>query len=113
MRLTILAALIAATLPAAAARAGTSAAADVQQVSVKLGELDLGRSEGARAALGRLRQAAQSVCGPTPLPVELAKVSRRRACVEQATEAAVRDLHAPRVTAQYYKVAPARILAAR
>jgi UrcA family protein len=108
-----LTAITASALPAGARAAPAPVPAEGLQHAVFLGDLDLDHASGAGAALARIRYAAATVCGAVPLPFELQQTQRRRACIQQATEDAVRDLGAPRVTARYYHAEPMRLLAAR
>ena len=113
MKLMILAALAAATLPMAANAAKvTTSANGAPQIAVAIDDLDLARPAGAGVALSRIRNAAGHVCGPVTLPSELEKAKWRRACIARATEGAVHDLGAPLVTARYFKAEPGRTLAA-
>jgi UrcA family protein len=74
--------------------------AQVGEIRVAIGDLNLERDAGARALLGRLRDAAEKVCGVrADLERDLRYRTEARSCVREAVDAAVERLNAPRVTA--------------
>jgi UrcA family protein len=91
--LALLAPLSAAAIPAHAS--------DIQQVSttVHLGDLDLSTSDGAQAAMSRIRRAAREDCGPDPDVREFDSRRQYNQCVDQAVDRAVASLDMPMVTA--------------
>jgi len=71
-------------------------------VAVRIGDLDLGHTDGAKALLVRLRSAASTACGGEPLmPVDLTTLQTWRACVRTRLDDAVSQVRAPLVTALY------------
>ncbi len=76
-------------------------AQDSEQVStkVRLGDLDLSTSDGAQAAMSRIRSAARDICGPDPDVREFDTRRQYNQCVDQATDRAVASLDMPTVTA--------------
>jgi len=72
---------------------------DTASVTVQVSDLDLNSREGARAALGRIHVAAQMICGPTPSPVEIARLTRFNACMKADVDKAVASLDRPMLTA--------------
>jgi UrcA family protein len=74
---------------------------DTVSVVVRFNELDLMREEGARTLLGRIHQAAKTVCGPEPARISLFMHQAYRRCMTQSVGAAVQQLNAPLVTALY------------
>lgn len=98
MKTTVLA-LAAVCLAAGFASAHTIEGGD--SATVRYSELDLTRPQGAKVLVGRIKQAARTVCGPRPSLFALADYDRYVACSRQATGAAVERLDAPVVTAVY------------
>ncbi len=72
---------------------------DTVSVVVRFNELDLMREGGARTLLGRIHQAAKTVCGPEPARISLYMHQAYRGCVTRSVGAAVQQLNAPLVTA--------------
>ncbi|MBS0409458.1 MAG: UrcA family protein [Proteobacteria bacterium] len=72
---------------------------DTVSVKVRVGDLDLNSREGARAALGRIHVAAQLICGPTPSPVQIERLSIYNACMKSDVDQAVASLDRPLLTA--------------
>jgi UrcA family protein len=90
-----IAALVAIAVPAAAQ---VSAAAP--QMVVKYSDLDLTRPAGADAMILRIRQAAATTCRGFSTR-ELAQAAKHRACLEETTAAAVKQVGAPLVSARF------------
>jgi UrcA family protein len=70
-------------------------------VRVPYGDLDLAAAPGARVMLARIKAAADRACGGAPDIRELARQPGYDRCVRDASTLAVRDLHAPLVTAAF------------
>ena len=60
---------------------------------VKLSDLDLNTSAGARKALSRIERAARALCTVSPTRLTASQASEQRACTEAATIAAVNRTH--------------------
>ena len=58
-------------------------------VTVSLSGLDLNADSGARIALGRIRAAADQICGGRPQPADLARAAVYRDCMADAVDHAV------------------------
>lgn len=84
---------------------------DVFETTALLGDLDLNRASGAKAALDRIRFAARKVCGERPSPSDLVATHSHRACVRLAVDNAVAALDAPLVTARHMRSDVARLAA--
>jgi UrcA family protein len=97
--LSCLAAVAAAgTLLPAAAHAGTEIEMTRRDVLVPYGDLDLSREAGARELLGRIGRASTKVCridGEKGISKEALR------CRREAMSKAVKDVHAPTLTALY------------
>jgi UrcA family protein len=95
MKRLIIAAVMAAALPAAAfAGEGTSSRA------VSAAGLDLSRSSDAAVMARRLEQAAMNVCGASEFSArEVQNDVRRSSCYREATDRALSALSAPAVSA--------------
>ena len=74
---------------------------DKVSVVVRYHELDLMREEGARALIGRIKQAAKTVCGPQPARISLDMYAAYQTCVSHSASTAVRKVDVPLVTALY------------
>ena len=71
-------------------------------VMVRTGDLDLGRTDGAKALLVRLHSAASTACGGQPSPLgDLTAMQDYHACVRARLDEAVSQVHAPLVAALY------------
>jgi UrcA family protein len=68
---------------------------------VRYSELDVSRQQSATELVGRIRQAAQTVCGPRPSILTLADHDRYGACLNEAGGSAVERLDSPLVRAAY------------
>ena len=84
------------------------------QTTVKLGDLDLGRPAGAQTAVGRIRRAAQAVCGEDlrqSYPLALSRGWKK--CAKNSMQDAVARVDHPLVTRAAYgeKAAPAEYAA--
>jgi UrcA family protein len=114
---TFIAASICLTANAASAATTTTVRAaidpDAVSVVVRYNELDLTREDGARVLLGRIGQAAKTVCGPEPARISLFMYQAYRGCVVQSAGAAVQQLNAPLVTALYELGEKPVVMAAR
>ena len=85
------------TLAAAFTLAPAVHADEIPTMTVKYGDLDLSRPEGAKALYGRLNHAAQSVC--SSLAGERNLVAKHDACISKAVRDAVAHVDSP--TFQY------------
>ena len=74
---------------------------DAPAVMVRTSDLDLSRTADARVLLGRVRQAADDVCGGAPSLGDLAAQGAYRVCMRATMDNAIAKLHAPVVTALY------------
>jgi UrcA family protein len=71
---------------------------DIPKQVVKFGDLNVSSSAGAATLYRRIQRAAERVCGG-PLDVrELSIAVRSKACIAQAIERAVKDVHTPALT---------------
>jgi len=95
--------LIAAAAPAAAASIQVAGDVDVGQVKVRYGDLDLNRTDGADALIRRVRAAAETVCGVDADRRDLGRAKLQSACVTRITEATIRRIDSPAVTARLGK----------
>ncbi|HEY2356895.1 MAG TPA: UrcA family protein [Phenylobacterium sp.] len=116
MKSTILA-IVAVGLTAGAAFAHTPyrpyGDSTVSKMVVRYSELDLTHEAGARVLLGRIRQAAHTVCGPEPSHLSIDEYQRYEACVVEAVDATVQRVHSPLVTAIYDSTPKPRLYAER
>ncbi len=71
-------------------------------VAVSKGGMDLSRADNARTMLARLTQAASTVCGGEPRPMELDRAADYRACMAETLGAAVDHTNSPVVAALYH-----------
>ena len=67
---------------------------------VFVGDLDLGSTSGADAALKRIATAADDVCGYRRMPFDLDRGAEYRRCVKRAVDGAVGQLGAPVLVAR-------------
>jgi len=72
---------------------------DTVSIKVSVADLDLTAEAGARIALGRIRTAANMICGPEPSPVQIDRFTAYKACVKADVDAAVATLDRPLLTA--------------
>ena len=100
MNLRILGVLAAA---AAACAVGSPAFAQdgIDQMVVKIGDLNLTTNNGARSALTRIRVASRDFCSVSPGDRNLAVQAEARKCDAQMAYLAVKKLDSPVVTAMY------------
>ena len=68
-------------------------------VKVRFADLDMAGDPGASAALARVRQAAEVVCGEAAGHWDLGYRARRTTCMSSTVERTVAELASPRVTA--------------
>ena len=73
----------------------------VMHHTVSFSDLDISRAAGADALIARLRSASRKVCGDFPNPGEMDNAQRHQRCMVEATDAAVKQVNAPLVTARY------------
>jgi UrcA family protein len=86
-------------------RGVTPAGVELRAESVKTGDLDLGKPEGAETLLGRIRVAAREVCSPLPSrAADIANVSDYDKCMTHAMDHAVERAHNPALDALYSRV---------
>ena len=67
-------------------------------VTVKYGDLDVSRPQGATALYGRIRAAAEKVCSPVEAGGVAAKM-RFNGCIDKAISDAVTKVHQPELSA--------------
>ena len=84
---------------------------DTMMTTVRLGDLDLQKPEGAAAAIHRLRRASRAVCGADAWVSPIEITVRRTPCVEDSLARAVRDLDAPLVTRAHGRTAGPQLAA--
>lgn len=102
MILTAIAAVTAAPAPALAGeRPPFPSDTVVMHLTVKFSDLDISRAAGADALISRLRNASRKVCGDFPNLADTDATRRHKRCMVQATDAAVKQVNAPLVTARY------------
>jgi UrcA family protein len=70
-------------------------------VRVRYGELDLTKDAGVERLYTRLQHAALRVCGGDIDHRQLARARVQEACVQQALDRAVEDVHSSRLTARH------------
>lgn len=68
-----------------------------REVTVRYGDLDLSRSEGARTLLDRIEMAAERACGTVSIREGVRRYNDARRCIDAAVEAAVRRVRNQRV----------------
>ena len=90
--------LIVTTL-AALALSGFAAHAEEAAMRVRIGDLNVHEEPGARAALRRIKFAADNFCGAISGPLSVTRASKE--CRKEMTDKAVAKLDAPMVTALY------------
>ena len=73
---------------------------DLQQVTVKFGDLDVSRPQGAMVLYGRIHAAAQNVCSSLD-GRDISDKMRLGACIKKAVAAAVKTLDNPVLFAVY------------
>ncbi|MCE9523184.1 MAG: UrcA family protein [Alphaproteobacteria bacterium] len=102
MRLTLtLAAFAFAGLSAVAHAQPVQISGDVATLDVPYADLNLSHPAGAETMLNRIKAAAARVCGGKPDAREMHAAVHYRTCVQTATQSAVAQLNATRVTALY------------
>jgi UrcA family protein len=73
----------------------------IDQMRVKVGDLNLATNTGAQSALTRIRVATRDFCSLSPGDRNLAVQAEARKCDAQMTYLAVKKLDSPVVTAMY------------
>ncbi len=91
---------IAAAVALFAALTAGAQAADVPQVHVKYGDLNLTTTSGATVLYQRIRGAADQVCGVADSG-DLARFARAKACAAHTVAAAVAAVNVPALTGVY------------
>lgn len=87
---------------------------DAPRMSVRYGDLDLTKTEGAVVLLQRIKNAAGAACGSEPSTlVNIGDVQRYNACVRKNMDVAVAAVNAPQITAFYQARAPLTVIASR
>jgi UrcA family protein len=76
---------------------------DVEQITVRFGDLNIDQPAGAAVLYRRIRHAAERVCGEPRLPGERAVSLDWRRCVAKAVDGAVVAVDRPALTA-YHRV---------
>ena len=94
-------ALIAGAWQVDAAAADAPASADVNRATVHFADLDVNHAAGAAVLYGRIRYAAQEVCGDPHLPGSHMISRSWQSCVADAVNRAVVAVDRPAVTAYY------------
>jgi UrcA family protein len=79
------------------------AARDVDQITVRFGDLNIGQTEGAALLYRRIQHAAERVCGEPQLPGSHMVSPFWRRCVAQAVDRAVVAVDRPALT-DYHRV---------
>ena len=79
------------------AQATTAARKGYQEV-VRFGDLNLANEADAAILHGRIKTAARKVCGLSQMPIPIEIKSSLHVCVQKATERAVADVNAPKLT---------------
>ena len=101
MILTAIAAVTAAPAPALAGERSAYSDTVTMHLTVSFSDLDISRAAGADALISRLRNASRKVCGDFPNLADTDATRRHKRCMVQATDAAVKQVNAPLVTARY------------
>ncbi|HET7085829.1 MAG TPA: UrcA family protein [Rhizomicrobium sp.] len=86
---------------AAVALSAPALAAEKVQLAVHYDDLNLAKSAGAEVLVGRLRQAAQQVCGAAHVRTDLNTQAAYQACVRVSLNRAVADVGVPLVSDAY------------
>jgi UrcA family protein len=102
-----------AALAAIAAPAAAQVNSDAPRAVIRYSDLDLSRPSGADAMIGRIRQAALSVCGDASSTRGLARVAEQRACMAETMVATVKQVNAPLVSQRFGLAANPAHLAAK
>ena len=84
---------------AAAAQNASAQNADAVSIKVAYADLNLSTEAGAKVMLQRFRNAARSICEPTPDSKDLFRDGQYRSCVNTITDHAVTSFDSPMVTA--------------
>ena len=104
------------TAGAATAHAGpANVSADSQgaaEVHVRTADLDLTQDPGARVMWGRIKEAAQDICGPAPVMQDLDEQRPYQECLTTTEARAVQRLGSTRV-AEVSHLGPALLYASR
>jgi UrcA family protein len=70
-------------------------AEDVASKTVRFSDLDITKTDGAKALYSRIRGAARDVCGSETDPILRLAI---KACIDKAIDKAVKDVNAPMLT---------------
>jgi UrcA family protein len=92
--------------------AAPNPSSDASSVRLSLADLDLGREEGAKAALQRIRDAARRVCDDEPFTRAVDLTHPYVDCLNATVDHAVGVLDSPRVTALNAHGKPPKVMAA-
>jgi UrcA family protein len=75
-------------------------ATEAPTAHVRFADLDLNKDAGVERLYARLRHAAEAVCGSVDAR-DLARLSQHEACLREALDRAVADVHSARLTARH------------
>jgi UrcA family protein len=67
-------------------------------LTVNYADLDVSHEAGAKVLLGRIQRAAETVCGPKPILMQISEMAAYRACVNQAMAQGVSSTKQPVVS---------------
>lgn len=73
-------------------------------VTIRFNDLNLSTPQGARVLYGRIRVAAQRVCGPSFSVWDAGRWAKWKVCYNQAVETAVREVNQPALTAVHNRL---------
>ncbi len=97
-RTSVIASIIGVALLTSSAAYAGAETTDSTSVKVNAADLNLMTAAGAKAMLGRLKLASQSICGPAPRPADLQAMDSYRACFKETLASAVATVNAPLVS---------------
>ncbi len=100
MRRVIFLAFATASVAAAAMAATAPAGKATEHINVSYADLNLASRAGASALVGRIRVAANELCGPE-LVGDLGRMADRAKCVRATQDRAIQAVNRPTVTAAY------------
>ncbi len=91
---------VALAIPAMSNAAPAQANADVQNISVSYGDLNISTPTGHAVLVARVKQAAEAICGQRPETLlDIAANTRFNACMSKAVNAAMAKVPAPAMVA--------------
>jgi UrcA family protein len=77
-------------------------------VTVRFADLNLNNAEGARTLYGRIRNAAQTVCGPRYSLWDGRSARAWQECYRKTIDEAVTQVNRPKLTALHLRMTPAK-----